>query len=802
MPLRLFPGALLASFFLSIAPSASADEIDRGAELYQAHCTSCHGADGQGATDGYEEPLFGDETVASLARIIEQTMPEDDPEKCVCEEAKEVARYIFDEFYSLAARQRKGYVAKPRIELSRLTVAQHRNAIADLLGQFTPQPEQESAAEPGLVGQYFQSRGMSKADRLKLTRVDRRIEFDYGTGSPAAAITPDQFTVIWEGSLVAPETGHYEFRVKTENGARLYVNNDPPEKRSRLRDDSSVAGQSALIDAWVSSGKMREATGRSFLLGGRYYPIRLEFFKYKDKTSSIVLEWKRPGGIWSVLDQNHLVTSRSPRSFSIDARFPADDRSLGYERGGAISPEWHVATSEAAIAAANEVVDRLPLLADVSDDDADRAEVAGQFVLRLARGAFRRPLLPAEERLINEVVRADQESLESGVLRSLLLVLNSPHFLYTNLPAHAEHRQHAVASSLAFTLWDSIPSRALLEAADQQQLQTEDQVKSQAKAMLGDPRTREKITDFFRSWLEIEQRDLTKDQQLFPGFDDAVITDLRDSLVRFVAQVVWSRRSDYRELLLADYLILNDRLRRLYESDPPETSASTNLASEFRQFRFADQRRAGVLTHPYLLSALSYHNNTSPIHRGVFLTRNIVGRALKPPTEAVAFKEDEFAPNLSMREKITQLTSDSACMACHSVINPLGFALENYDPVGRWRTDHKEKAVITKAAYITAEGKTVEFNDAVDIAKFAVESEDAQTAFVAQLFRHLVRQDPAAFGPETLKQLRSAFAADRFNVQKLAVRIAVLVAMDQQDHVDHDPESTEAGSTNTTTTDR
>jgi hypothetical protein len=260
-------------------------------------------------------------------------------------------------------------------------------------------------------------------------------------------------------------------------------------------------------------------------------------------------------------------------------------------------------------------------------------------------------------------------------------------------------------------------------------------------------------------------------------------------LETFVDQVVWSKRSDYRQLLLGDYLVLNDRLRRIYQPGLEEDPPAPELASEFRQFVFPDQRRAGVLTHPYLLSAFAYHNNTSPIHRGVFLTRNIVGRALKPPTEAVAFRDDEFAPELSMREKITQLTRDSACMACHSVINPLGFALENYDPVGRWRTVDNENPVDTKSTYVTADGEKVEFKDAVDIANFAAGSKDAQMAFVAQLFSHLVRQDPAAFGEKTLDRLHSAFAEDDFNVQNLMVRIAVIAAADRQGDADRQGES-------------
>src|SRR5690606_38321318 len=156
-------------------------------------------------------------------------------------------------------------------------------------------------------------------------QVDRRIDFDFQTYSPDEGISADQFAIIWQGSLKTDDTGFYEFRIRTENGARMYLNNDPMESRGKLRDDSSVKGQSALIDGWVSSGEMRELTTRVFLLGGRQYPLRVEFFKYKEETASIRLEWKPPHGAWTVLDPRHLTTAPSPRVFVIDTPFPADD---------------------------------------------------------------------------------------------------------------------------------------------------------------------------------------------------------------------------------------------------------------------------------------------------------------------------------------------------------------------------------------------------------------------------------------------------------------------------------------------
>src|SRR6185436_10931375 len=136
--------------------------------------------------------------------------------------------------------------------------------------------------------------------------------------------------------------------------------------------------------------------------------------------------------------------------------------------------------------------------------------------------------------------------------------------------------------------------------------------------------------------------------------------------------VVWSESSDYRRLLLEDDLFVNNRLANFY-------GINTNAQDDFVKVSIEANQRAGVLTHPYLLAAFSYARSSSPIHRGVFLTRNIIGRALKPPPMAMAFRDADFAPTMTMREKVAELTRPQACQSCHSVINPLGFSLEQFD---------------------------------------------------------------------------------------------------------------------------
>jgi len=144
---------------------------------------------------------------------------------------------------------------------------------------------------------------------------------------------------------------------------------------------------------------------------------------------------------------------------------------------------------------------------------------------------------------------------------------------------------------------------------------------------------------------------------------------------------------------------------------------------------------------------------------------------------AIEFMDGRFDPSLTMREKVEELTRPAACQSCHSVINPLGFSLENYDAVGRYRTEDNKKPVDPTGEYSTADGKSVKLAGARDVAEFAAKSPDAHRGFVQQLFHHMVKQPAAAYGPSTLEDLRRSFAKSEFNIQKLVVEIAKTAAM-------------------------
>jgi len=748
--IQYFAWMTLLCLLLSRQGLLGAEQNQRGREIFRQLCVKCHGKSGEGVKGKYDDALRGDWQIEKLTRYIDKNMPDDAPEKCIGPDAEAVARYIFDAFYSREARLRNH---PPRVELVRLTNRQYLNTVADLIKHFTGN-DGPATGERGLRASYYSSRNFNR-DSKAFERVDRGVNFDFGEGNPdQVPVGTNGFSMQWRGSLIADETGEYEFILKTPNGARLWVNDD----------------DNPLIDAWVASGEINEHKTALRLIGGRVYPLRLDCFKFKDKTASISLQWKPPHGVLEPIPARNLSTASVTPTLVITTKFPPDDSSVGYERGVSVSKAWDEAATQAAIEVANRVVKHLDRLSDSKPSDTNRVVKLEAFCSEFVMTAFRRPLTEAQKRLFVSSQFKKAGKVEDAVKRVVLLSLKSPRFLYLGLE-EAKPDDFEVAERLSFGLWDSLPDRELIKVASERRLRTREQVVQHSNRMLTDPRARAKVQYFLRHWLQMDRvENLSKDDKLFPGFTPEIIADLRTSLDVFLEDAVWNGSSDYRQLLLADYLYVNDRLAKFY-------GVATNAADDFVKVAFDPKERSGVVTHPYLLAAFSYQKSTSPIHRGVFLTRNIVGRALKPPPMAMTFKDADFAPNLTMREKVAQLTRSQACQTCHSVINPLGFSLEQYDAVGRFRTLEGDRPIDAVSDYTTDDGETIRLTGARDLAQFAAGSEQAQNAFIEQLFNQIVKQPMLAYGADVLNHLRQSFIESGFNMKKLLVDIATISAL-------------------------
>ncbi len=768
--------------FLFVSTVSGADRT--GEQIYQQVCASCHGAKGEGTIESYPHPLVGERSVGELTEYISKSMPEDKPGTCVGEEARKVSQFIHDTFYSPTAQARNKPV---RVELSRLTVRQYRNAVADLIGSFRGTGRIDD--KEGLRGEYFKARGF-RGNARAFERVDPVVAFDFKDKSPDdEKMEPHEFSIRWEGAVTAPDTGEYEFVVRTDQAARLWIND--------LKQP--------LVDNWVQSGKETEHRESIFLLAGRTYALRLEFSKAKqgvdDKKvkekppapASISLEWKLPHRITEVIPARCLSTSRPSEAFVVTTRFPPDDRSVGWEKATSISKEWDQATTDAAIDVATFVGSRFEEFAGAKRDAADRDEKLKGFCRRFVERVFRRPLDGEQRTIFVDRHFAEGVDPETAVRRVVLLTLKSPRFLYRELGSRnltlrvgtnsgkpdSESQasdQFDVASRISFAMYDSLPDQALLDAAAKGELQTREQVAQHAQRLLADLRTRSKLREFLLTWLKVEHvPDVSKDSERYPEFNAVLANDLRTSLELFLDEIIKSDAADFRQLLLADGIYLNGRLAKFYGAIKDDAELPED--APFQKIDLEPDQRAGVLSHPYLMAGFAYTGSSSPIHRGIFIARSVLGRSLRPPPEAVAPLAPRLQPDLTTRERVALQTKPESCQSCHAMINPLGFTLEHFDAVGRFRKEENGKPVNATGAYRTRNGDEVQFSGVNDLAKFLADSPETHSAFVEQLFHFLVKQPIRAFGSNTRESLRASFVKDNFNIHRLMVEIIVAAAL-------------------------
>lgn len=797
--------SVIASADDSLPPDVQLSEADlllsRGEAVFKKSCANCHGAAGEGVGDAYEEPLVGDEPVDRLADLISRTMPEGEPEKCTGDDAAAVAAWVHHSFYSEAARVRN---RSARIMLTHLTGSQLRQSLADLYGRYRGSMWRES--KRGVNATYFDGSRWKK-ENLKIERVDPIINFDWGKDSPGEGIKPEAFYVHWRTGLKVDETGRYEIIMRSSAAFKMEFG-----RFGRL-----------FFDNHVQSGDRTEFRKSVTLLAGRVYPLQIELYQRERKTEQppvkVSLSWVRPHGVEEIIPSRNLVAASPPSTFALQTRLPPDDRSYGFERGLAVDRSWDESTTLAAAEFSSIAVDELwpdYLRSRKNDKDENRAKLR-DFLSDTAEVAFRGPLNEEERKFyVDDQVDATEDDT-LAIKRCLLTILKSPRFLYPELDRDRSASQR-VANRLALTLFDSLPAdKTLLDAVRQNELETEDQIRRMAQRMVADYRCEGKTREMLFEWLNLSHLgDITKDSEQYPRFDPALVADLRNSLNALLDDAIIDPAGDFRQLFQADWVYTNPRLAEFYggvwavseadaansdgpndlsEKDDPaggdapaeetgssdENAAVQNYAGllpvrEFVKNRADAPYNRGILSHPYLMSGLAYSNTTSPIHRGVFLIRYMLGRTLRPPNEAFTPLSPEQHADLTTRERVALQTSPDACQVCHSKINPLGFTLENFDAVGRFRTMEGPKPINSSGSYIDRNGETKTFSGADELAQYLATSDEAHRAFVNRAFQHFVKQPVAAYGPDMLEKLTEKFQAGNYNLQKLLVEIAVIAA--------------------------
>ena len=734
-----------------------------GKKLYANSCADCHGERGEGVEGVYETALVGDDSIRQLAKRISDTMPEGEPELCVAEDALAVASYVHYEFYSEAAQVRN---RPPRIEMARLTSSQLRQSLADLFLCFdgTPGPKPETELEFGVKAQYFDGDRWDRKKR-KVERVDAVLDFDFGREAPVEGVKAEEFSIMWDGGLLVRETGRYEIVVKSSCSFLFYFGADDRE----------------FINNHVQSGEKTEFRRSLVLTGGRVYPFSVKFRQRKRKTelppANFSLKWVPPNGREVVVPKENLLVGWNPPTFALQTDLPPDDRSYGYERGIAVSRDWDESTTAAALEFAETIYEELwPDYQRRNRKEPDKRKLLAQFLEEIVEVALRHELSDEQRELfIDRQLDAEPDNA-LAVKRVCLVSLKSAGFLYPTADV-GETVSHRVANRLSLVLFDSLPIDGWMrKESARDKFNSEATIRSYAEKFVEDHRVRAKMRQFLHSWLNLEHiSDISKEAESFPGYDEALVSDLRRSLDKFLDDIVWSEKSDYRQLYLARNSFTNKRIGEYFGGVwkvADNTETAPDVASMQRTAE--SEQPLGVLHHPYMLSGLAYHDSTSPIHRGVFVMRFLLGRTLRPPAEAFTPLSPDLHPDLTTRERVALQTSPVSCQVCHQKINSLGFTLENFDAVGRFRDREGDKAIDTSGSYIDRAGSQINFSDSIELAEYLANSDDAQRAFVSRAFQHFVKQPPAAYGADTLDKLTKMFRDQDCNIKKLLVEIAVI----------------------------
>jgi hypothetical protein len=276
-------------------------------------------------------------------------------------------------------------------------------------------------------------------------------------------------------------------------------------------------------------------------------------------------------------------------------------------------------------------------------------------------------------------------------------VLVSPHFLFRVEPPGAVAGLQRVtdielASRLSFFLWSSIPDEELLSLAERGELQKPTVLSDQVERMLADPRADALASNFIDQWLQLRNLEAaTPNLRLFPNFDENLRRSFRRE-TQLLFMDVLRRGGDVLDLIQTDHTFLNERLAKHYEI--PHVSGA-----HFRKVALRpDDQRGGILRHGSVLTVSSYATRTSPVLRGRWILSNLLGSPPPPPPDDVpALEENRLAANLSVRERLAAHRANPACASCHDLIDPIGFALERYDAVGRFREFSEGKEVDASA---------------------------------------------------------------------------------------------------------
>ena len=467
---------------------------------------------------------------------------------------------------------------------------------------------------------------------------------------------------------------------------------------------------------------------------------------------------------------------------SAAADLPADEITNSFDNNAAVltvsalHAEKYVLVSEAL---AKLAVQDLPGLVGCDVAATGEEACARAFAARLGRRAFRRATTPADEQSLMIAYEAGRTggSYAEGIEVMVRAALQSPDFLYrleTTSPASAGATQvplsaFELATRLSFLIWSSGPDDALLDAAVRGELSSKAQVAAKAREMLAQPRARAAISGFFEQWTGARRLDVTtKSATSFPDFSPALRSAMAAELPAFVQHVLWSGDGSLKALLTEPVAFVNAELASVYGVAAPTSSGPAlqlaNLGPE--------QGRSGILTQAGFLSVQAHPDQTSPVLRGKFVRAMLLCQPPPAPPNDVDITLPDVTEAKTARARLAgHLAAGASCNGCHSLMDPIGLAFENFDAMGRYRQDEGGVALdvtgeITGASDPALAGS---FMGVRAMAEKLAASSQVRACLATQWFRFAAGRSEAEADECSLGTMRDSFASSNGNLLELIV---------------------------------
>lgn len=394
-----------------------------------------------------------------------------------------------------------------------------------------------------------------------------------------------------------------------------------------------------------------------------------------------------------------------------------------------------------------------------------------EFIESFALRAFRRRIDAEEVDLYLSLYDvAEVDGFDFAARTVLQAMLSSPSFLYraersnSDGPA-APLTGHEYATRLAFFLWSSVPDSELMRDAEDGVLDTPAGRAAAIERMLEDPRARRTVRYFHEQWLHLtELPSIAPNPDFFPAFEDDFVADYVEETLRYAEHVFFdSQENTFQELLLGDYSMLNDTLGELY---------GVSTASGFAKADMEGQPRVGILMQGSTLARLATPSRSQPIYRGDFLLKDVLCRNLVLP-ENLNVMLPERDPTQTYREQLEQVTGVGQCKNCHSRINPLGYGLEAFDALGRYRPNENGLPIDTSGSLVGLGDAEGFFNDGPEMMRIIANSETAAECYTEKWFQFALgrarreKEDQASFDG-----IMQRFRSSGFNLLELLVAIS------------------------------